>query len=151
MKQPGRPGTLRRSTASLIGSPVRLTPPAELDELEREVFASIVASCPAEHFRVSDLPLLASYAAAVVRERRARGEFDREPILADGRPSPWGIVLAQATKTMLGLSLRLRLSPQGRGKPSTKAEAQLSYYERMALIEPPEVEVEQSDDPATPS
>jgi hypothetical protein len=56
--------------------------------------------------------------------------------IVDGKPSLWGAIHANALKTMMGLSLWLRLSPQGRGKPSTKAEPKLSYYERMAILEP---------------
>jgi hypothetical protein len=118
-----------------LGMPARLKCPEELDELEKAAFTDIVASCEPTHFRLSDLPLLCAYARAVVMERRAAGEFSREPILPDGKPSPWGAILAQATKSLLGLSLRLRLSPQGRAKVSTKVEPRLSAYERLALAD----------------
>jgi phage terminase small subunit len=136
MTQPGRRGTLARSAFNMLGTPTRLKCPDDLDEPERQVFGDLVGACEPTHFRASDLPLLAAYCRAVIMERRAAGEFNREPILPDGRPNPWGVIHAAALKSMLGLSLRLRLSPQGRGKPSTKAEPRLSYYERMAILEP---------------
>jgi phage terminase small subunit len=146
MTQPGRRGTLTRSAFTLLGNPVRLKCPDDLGEPERAVYADIVGACEPTHFRASDLPLLAAYCRAVVMEQRAAGEFSREPILPDGKPNPWGVIHAAATKSLLGLSLRLRLSPQGRGKPSTKAEPRLSYYERMAILEP-----EPDPDEAAPS
>ena len=137
MTQPGRRGTLTRSAFNMLGAPARLKCPDDLDAPERQVFADIVGACEPTHFRASDLPLLAAYCRAVIMEQRAFSEFSREPILPDGKPNPWGAILAQATKSMLGLSLRLRLSPQGRGRPSSKAEpAKLSYYERMQIVAP---------------
>jgi phage terminase small subunit len=124
----------------MLGTPARLKCPADLDEPERQVFADIVASCEPTHFRASDLPLLTAYCRAVIMEQRSASEFAREPVLSDDRPSPWGAIHAAALKSMLGLSLRLRLSPQGRAKVSTKAEPKLSYYERMALLEDDEAD-----------
>jgi phage terminase small subunit len=135
MTQPGRKNSFARSAIFGIGSAPRLKPPDELDSLERAVFVDIVASCEPTHFRASDMPLLTAYCRAVVMERRAAGEYAREPVQPDGAVSPWAAVHASAVKSMLGLSLRLRLSPQGRSKVSTKAEPNLSYYQRLNLEE----------------
>jgi hypothetical protein len=51
---------------------MRLRPPATLSPAARVVFLSIVAAEVADHFRVSDLPLLVSYCeASALAERVA--------------------------------------------------------------------------------
>ena len=128
----------RQSSASLsminpIGTQPRLSPPAELSELERETFIDIVTGVDSGHFRQSDLALLCAYCRAIVAEREAAGELARAPVV-DGEPSPWLRIHQAAVKTMMGLSMRLRLSPQARqaNNPSRPA-APVSYYERMHL------------------
>jgi hypothetical protein len=130
----------RRSSASLsvispTGIPLRLAPPADLDDAERDVFINTVGSKRPEAFEPSDLPLLAAYARAVVLEQRAAAALKTNgPVTADGKPSPWLAVLAQATKAMMTLSLRLRLSPQGRRSPDRPGHVPvLSVYEQMDL------------------
>ena len=52
-------------------------------------------------------------------------------VTADGRVSPWFTIHQQATKSLTGLALRLRLGPQSAG---TKTEAAtISHYERTTL------------------
>jgi len=79
----------RTSQAALavtrIGPADRLAPPAELGADEALVFRQTVATAPADHFRPEDLPLLCSYARAVVMERRA-GEQLSEATLGSTRP-----------------------------------------------------------------
>jgi len=145
MKQRGR-----KSQFSVVhpppGGPQRLRPPDDLTEPERQAFADIVASSPAEHFALSDLPLVVSYATAIVQERLAAQHLQREGYLTEtGKPSPWVTVQEKAHRMMVALCMRLRLSPQARmhyAKPAPKA-ASVSYYERMAL--------EGYDDVETPS
>jgi hypothetical protein len=117
---------------SVNGAPPRLTPPPDLGPDEREIFIDLVAANKPEHFRASDLPLLSAYVRAVSLERRSAAE------LADGDDE----ALARwngAVKALLGLSQRLRLSPQSRqpNNPTRpgggKPERPLSVYERMAL------------------
>jgi hypothetical protein len=43
------------------GRPQRLKPPSSLSPRERELFAHIVSTNPPEHFRPSDVMLLARY------------------------------------------------------------------------------------------
>jgi phage terminase small subunit len=131
----------RKSAAALdmppLGPPPRLHPPDDLTGREREVFVDIVASCTATHFQPQDLPLLCAYARALVLERLAAAQLEAEGYVITGaqgaRPSPWLAVLAQATKSMLALSHRLRLSPQGRSPTNPKRAPVVSYYGRMAL------------------
>ena len=101
----------RQSAASLsilnpAGTRPRLSPPAELSELERKAFVDIVTSVDSGHFRESDLPLLCAYCRAIVSEREAAGELARAPVV-DDEPSPWLRIHQAAIKTMMGLSMRL--------------------------------------------
>jgi hypothetical protein len=107
--------------------------PAGLDENERRVFVDIVGACEPEHFRPSDMPLLVAYVRATLLESRAAQELVREPVSPKGQVSPWAVIQSNALKSMLGLSLRLRLAPQSRKAVSTKRPQQLSYYERIAI------------------
>jgi hypothetical protein len=129
----------RRAAADLaVLSPVktfeRLRPPADLTDSQREIFIDLVAATESSHFRSSDLPLLTAYVRSIAMERQAAGRLDDEGYVnAEGRPSPWLAVLAQACKNMAMLSMRLRLSPQGRSPTNPKREPAISAYERISL------------------
>jgi hypothetical protein len=98
---------------------------------ERQIFLDLVASTRPEHFKPSDSPLVAAYVRAVLLERRSAQEL----AAGDDKALPrWN----GAVKALLGLSQRLRLSPQSRApnnptRPGSKSERRLSVYERMAL------------------
>jgi len=123
------------TVVSISGQPHRLRPPDNLSPAEREVFIDLVSSCRPESFIPSDMPLLASYATAITQEREAVEHLRREGYVVNGKPSPWVTIQEKAHRQMAALSLRLRLSPQGRRKQAeVKAEKNpLSAYERMAL------------------
>jgi hypothetical protein len=57
-----------RLAVTRIGLADRLAPPAELGEAEARVFRQTVATVADNHFLPEDLPLLCSYARAVVLE-----------------------------------------------------------------------------------
>jgi hypothetical protein len=126
----------RRSAASfaipnVTGLEPRLSPPPDLTPDERQVFCDLVGSAKAEHFRVGDLPLLSAYCRAIALERRSAIAAGDDKALAR-----WN----GATKAMVALSMRLRLSPQSRqpnnpSRPGGKPERPLSYYEQQALLE----------------
>jgi hypothetical protein len=128
----------RASAASLsfpgiTGTPDRLQPPADLGPDERRIFGDLVASCSPTHFRPSDTVLLSAYVRAVLLEQRSAAELAAGDDKAVVR---WNA----ATKAMVSLSMRLRLSPQSRqpnnpSRPGAKTERPLSYYERQALME----------------
>jgi hypothetical protein len=114
----------------VTGAPSRLAPPSDLSPDEREIFCDLVASA---HFRIGDLPLLSAYCRAIALERRSAAELAAGDEKALAR---WN----GATKAMVALSMRLRLSPQSRApnnpsRPGGKAERPLSVYEKMALME----------------
>jgi phage terminase small subunit len=132
---------MRRSQADLnfpipvSGAPQRLQPPDHLTQPERQAFAAIVASVDPKHFHPSDLPLLASYAIAIVQEQQAVAHLRAEGCVINNKPSPWIVIQEKAHRMMVALSRRLRLSPQGRGRNAVKAEIPVNAYERMRLEE----------------
>jgi phage terminase small subunit len=79
------------------------------------LFKQIIANCAHDHFRQSDLPLLARYCEASILAERAAQELRDAPVVG-GKPSPWLPVREKATREMVALSMRLRLSPQARAK-----------------------------------
>jgi hypothetical protein len=133
----------RRSVASLTvlpalnGASARLRPPAELGERERAIFLDIVTSLPPAHFQPCDAPLLCRYVeAAALAERAAAALRDGPAVMVDGKPSPWVTVHGASVKAMLGLSLKLRLSPQARAPNTPRRPVRVSVYERMQLEAP---------------
>ena len=127
----------RKSAASfgfptVNGSPERLRPPPDLGEPERAIFVDLVAGTKPDAFRNSDTPLLAAYCRAIALERRSAAELGAGDDKALAR---W----ERATKAMVALSMRLRLSPQARApnNPSrpSRPEPVTNYYDRMRLEE----------------
>jgi hypothetical protein len=116
----------------------RLKPPGTLSELEKRAFVALMAASPAGQFTAADMDLLVSWAETTVLARRAAKELELAggPVQPDGRVSPWFGIHQQAIKTLNGLAIRLRLSPQGRAptqRASKKVVAELSAYDLMAL------------------
>jgi hypothetical protein len=114
--------------------PSGLQPPTNLPQAERNLFVELVAANAPNHFRASDLPLLISYASAVVLHERAIAQLRAAPVV-DNKSSPWLNVFEKTGRAMVALSMRLRLSPQAR-KPNQikgKAPLPLSHYERTML------------------
>jgi phage terminase small subunit len=118
----------------LPGGAQRLRPPPHLTEAEKEAFIAVVGSVDKKYFQASDLPLVASYAVSIVQEQEAVRHLHAEGYVVNGKPSPWIVIAEKAHRSMVALSLRLRLSPQGRGRPKVKPD-RLSYYEQMRLEE----------------
>jgi phage terminase small subunit len=131
----------RKSSASLNVVPLesrgRLRPPPNLPQAEKELFAQLVASCPAQHFRLSDLPLLCRYCEASVLAEQAAGHLRAEGPVIAGRLSPWVTVQEKAIRALTALSMRLRLSPQARApkndRPGARKEPEPSAYDLMRL------------------
>ena len=123
MKPRGRISAAALSVLGVDGHQARPLPPACLSEPERELFASIVGGCDADHFRQTDLPLLSRYCEAAILAERAAREL-RNGAVVDGKPSPWVVVQEKCVRAMVSLSMRLRLSPQSRIDPKTLARQQ---------------------------
>jgi phage terminase small subunit len=111
----------------------RLRPPPDLSAEEKAAFSAIVSSIDADHFIPSDLPLLSSYATAIVQERNAISHLKDEGYVVNGKPSPWVVIQEKAHRQMVALTLRLRLSPQGRGRNKVKSERTMNAYDRLEL------------------
>jgi hypothetical protein len=80
------------------------------------------------------MPLLAAYARAIVADEDAARQLREHGSVLSGKPSPWIVVKAAAHKEIIALSLRLRLSPQGRAQHPPKPEAPaMSYFERARM------------------
>jgi phage terminase small subunit len=122
------PRTSAASAAIPTGATSRLRPPDDLTGPERALFVDLVASCSANHFQSSDAPLLSAYCRAVVLEKVASAAAG---YVADGKPSGWLNVLAQATRSLTVLSSELKLTPLSR--QSARPEGPISYYERLSL------------------
>jgi hypothetical protein len=104
-----------------------------MSEPARKLFVDLVLGSKAEHFQITDAALLVRYCEAHASAERAEAAIAREPLI-EGKASPWWGILGQANKTVQGLSMRLRLSPQARAPNNpTRPERPISYYDRMAL------------------
>lgn len=126
----------RKSAAelSIIPPPtdsIRLQPPASLVGPERKIFTEIVASCADNHFRPSDAPLLCAYCGVIAQLQTAVRELKRG-VVHGGKVNPWVGIQERLIKSMVALSMRLRLSPQARApnNPGSKVP-RLSVYETM--------------------
>lgn len=109
----------RKSMAALAiapvdGAPPKLEPPASLSSAERDLFVELVAACDRRHFRISDLPLLCRYVEAAILAEEAARVLREDGAVVNGKASPWLIVQEKSVRSLTALSLRLRLSPQGR-------------------------------------
>lgn len=130
----------RRSSADLSviqlnAGASRLRPPASLSEAERTVFVDLVSTNKPEHFQPSDMPLLVRYCEATALGDLAAEHLRTEGAVIGGRPSPWIVVQEKAVRSMLGLSMRLRLSPQARAPNNPSRQRATSAYERLRLTD----------------
>ena len=120
--------------ASFMPGLRRLEPPPELGEVEAKVFRETIASAAVDHFQTEDLPLLAAYARAVVLERRAAEELAIAATVGEV-PSPWLAVHTQMVRTLLQLTVRLRIGPRSRAPSNNRRPAKPvsppSYYDTM--------------------
>jgi phage terminase small subunit len=116
------------------GNPQRLRPPDDLTPAEKQAFADIVGAVDPKHFAPSDLPLLASYAVAIVQERTANHRLRTEGHVIDGKASPWIVVQEKSHRMVTALSMRLRLSPQSRTRTKVRSD-RVSAYDRLGLLE----------------
>jgi hypothetical protein len=108
----------------------RLRPPASLSPSARNVFLSIVTTEDASHFKPSHLPLLIQYCEAVALADRSAAA-----LRCDDAPAAWLARWEKATRVMVALSMRLRLSPQSLAPNNPTRPRPMSVYEKMQLEE----------------
>src|SRR5262245_45074453 len=115
----------------------RLRPPASLGTREKRVFVDLISRTPAGQFRQSDMPLICRWCEATVLAERAAAELAAgSPVTPAGTISPWVSIHERATKSLVALALRLRLSPQGRADKAPKSlPARTNFYDRMSFEE----------------
>src|SRR6516162_765651 len=122
----------RRAADSLVVSipTTRLHPPSGLSEGAKAEFIRIVTTERPEHFKPSDQSLLVQYCEAASLADRAMKELQ-----GDDAPERWLRTWEKSVRAMLGLALRLRLSPQSRmpNNPTRRPPERVSYYERQEL------------------
>lgn len=107
-----------------------LDTPESLSEPAKRVFSDLVASCDAKHFEASDIGLLAQYCEAQVMAERAAAQLQTA-----GTPeTKWLALWEKSTRTMSGLALRLRLSPQAR-REKAQAPRQFDWSTRFGMGE----------------
>ena len=75
----------------------------------------------------------APYARAIVLDAHAAQVLREEGYIINGKANPWTVVKEKAHREMISLSLRLRLSPQGRVQVVNKPTVSQSWYERQTV------------------
>lgn len=109
----------RQSTASLaVVKPHKaaglLQPRAATPQAVAEVFREIVASEGADHFRVSDRPLVEELARSLWMLRAAGEALARDGLMFEGELHPCVKTIQKQQTIAAMLSTRLRLTPQSR-------------------------------------
>jgi len=113
LKQRGRKSAEELAVVSLASARKTMEPPTDLRPAVCEIFREVVASCDANHFRKSDIPMLAQFAVATHLSR-----FYAERIgETDGAFKLW----SEAAKLQISLATKLRLTVQSRAHPRTIA------------------------------
>jgi phage terminase small subunit len=103
-----------RATIRVDGKVSRLKPPSSLSAAECEIFTTIVGTCTPEHFRESDLPLLLRFVESTVLAETAAAHLRRDGAVVGKRLNPWLHAQEKAIRSLVALSMRLRISPQSR-------------------------------------
>jgi hypothetical protein len=106
MRQRGRKSA-NLAVLNVDGSASKLEPPPNLSDDERTLFAELIDTTNARHFRPTDLPLQTSFIQATLLARSTA----RDP----GKVATW----EKAVRLQATLATRLRLSPQSRTDPKT--------------------------------
>jgi hypothetical protein len=115
-------------------APPTISPPGDLNAVEKQEFINIVLGTRPGHFVPSDLPLLSAYARAIVQKRIAAGELAAAYVV-DGGPSPSRPIWQASIRATTTRARMLALSPGGRVPSKSPEEKQglASYYSRMTL------------------
>ena len=129
-----RKSSAELSVISIDARESRLRPPEALGERERQLFVDLVAGSKASHFQATDLPLFPGILNCLLPKTAAGHLRDEGPVIG-GRTSPWVNVLEKATKGLVALSMRLRLSPQARA-PTIRHGRRRRGLTRGSAIDP---------------
>lgn len=99
----------------------RIKTPDSLSDRAKQVFERLTATVSPDQFRSSDTPLIEQYANAICMAEIAQSEIDTHGAVIDGKTSPYVAIQEKAIRSMVALSMRLRLSPQSRIDAKTAA------------------------------
>jgi hypothetical protein len=136
MAKSGRSSFTTYDTAPYGTGKRRLSAPSTLGDREKAHFLALVSRCPASQFEPSDLPLLCRWAELCAMAEEASEHLATQDLVVDGKLNPWFVAHQMATKSLSGLALRLKVSPQARSPKAPKTRPMtLSYYEQQALLE----------------
>lgn len=108
-------------TSASVG---KLTPSAHLSPSERRAWRSIVAATPAGHLSERDRPLLETYVALAVAQRKLSDVLataSPDDLLDDGAASTALQRIESIGKTLCALSNRLKLAPLAQHSAPHKA------------------------------
>ena len=121
------------------GRPERLKPPVGLSEPVAAIFRELASSVQPEHFAPGDLPLLVQYCEAIRLCDEACEHLRGAGAVSEGKVSPWLIVHEKASRMLVALSARLRLSPQHRyskNKADTTGRGRGRFHPDFATKKP---------------
>jgi hypothetical protein len=137
MRQRGRKSA-DQLAVNVSGAPSRLATPTGLTAKERSEFERLVNTTSPEHFRPGDTPLLIALAQATIQVHKLGRDSSR---IAD-----W----EKASRVMMALSTKLRLTPQSRADAKTIGRMQphglASWHIRKPWEERQPWEAKEDDD-----
>jgi hypothetical protein len=134
MKQRGKKGSGYLSVIHARPERQRLQPPDHLTEKQKQIFDHLLRNSPHDQFRITDALLLARLAEAHDLAAQAAVELATNGPVVEGKASAWLVVQEKAVRSVVALSMRLRLSPQSRVDPRALARNAIgprSYYDEM--------------------
>ena len=86
-----------------------------------------------DHFKPSDAPLLVAYSQVICQLQEASKMIHRG-VVFEGKISPWISVQERLIKSMVALSMRLRLSPQARAPNNpTRPARPINAYDQLEV------------------
>lgn len=125
--KPGKKSAAALNSVPAISSNSRPEPPDGLSKREIELWQEIVKSLPADWFRASDLPLLASYCQAAAQNEQAAKELAASSlVLKNGKilyRNPLIAIQHAAALRMGALASKMRLCQSARYDKNKAASA----------------------------
>ena len=134
MRQRGKKSSAYLSVVHGRSESRRPQPPAHLTERQVQIFRHLLANSARDQFRETDGLLLARLCEAHDLAEQAAVQLAQNGPVVEGKASAWLVVQEKAVRSVVALSMRLRLSPQSRVDPRALARnitGPRSYYDEM--------------------
>lgn len=135
-----RNGSYGYLAPSIAVSATRLVAPKSLTDVERQIFAEIVASVKAGHFAPGDQPILCEYARLTAH---LAAEWEKQHAAPD--PERLAAIIA-AQKSLYGAARLLRLAPSARAPHPPGASKYQNQKHTRELLGSSSYAVEAIDD-----